>query len=334
MSSGGIAFAGTIRYRKKHVLPGPAGRGRPGAIFGRTAYGRHRSDFETAHTSGHWRIGHGGDAWLGWQRAREGIRRDAKSCVSTRHRYERADESGDRREGVPDAADRHARASDRREGAARGDVASAGPGGRLEPAAEPLPQLRPARGGHAEGGVRPVLLAQDRPGGQVAASGAVLARRQEHRLWAGRADRHAAALRRGRPVRRDGQEGAGGLRADPAAGFLSAHPVRDGQDRVVPGELPGPAVRRVGHAHAPDAGSQHCRHVLGPELRRLRQAHRHRGPLAGRLAPRHRLVVREVRQVRGRGEIAERLRPGHRLRAGPRGEGRRRSSRSDWRTSP
>ena len=77
-----------------------------------------------------------------------------------RHRYERSDESGDCREGVPDAADRHARASDRGEGAARGDVASAGPGGRLEPAAEPLPQLRPARGGHAAGGVRPVLLDQ------------------------------------------------------------------------------------------------------------------------------------------------------------------------------
>ena len=59
----------------------------------------------------------------------------------------------------------------------------------------------------------------------------------------------------------------------------------------------------------------------GPGPQRFRQADRNRGPLAGRLAPGHRLVVRQVRQVRRGGQVAERLQPGHRLRAGPRREG-------------
>ena len=286
-----------ILYRKRHMSPGPGCSGRPGTVFGGQRVAQAQVRFRGGtHSRALAVLGTAAPAWLGYGVPGEGIRRDAKSCVSTRrwpaetvlggtddhHR------KGLERPADPTCTSNLSKRSSTRRGPRRhprvqaddwslllshylnSDLLVAGMPRRLRPSSS-----RP----------RPIWRTS---GGSSSPTGPP---RREHRLRPGCPGSPCDNSTTWTTSRRNRQEGADRLTSRPGGQVLSADSLRDGQNRVVPGELPGPAVRRVGDAYATDAGPEHCRYVLGPELRRLRQAHRRRGPLAGRLASRHRLVV-------------------------------------------
>ena len=168
---------------------------------------------------------------------------------------------------------------------------------------------------------------------KMAAAGAVLAGRQEHRLRPGRPHLHPRAVWRRGTVRAPRPEGPGRIREDAPARLLPADPLRAREHRVLPGQLPDRrAVQGIGHAHAADAGHQHRGHV-----RRARTFKQYAPPTGievkglVRLAPRDPVVVRALRAVRRGREIPARLQPRHRLCPRSRGEG---ASPSSGRCSP
>ena len=116
-----------------------------------------------------------------------------------------------------------------------------------------------------------------------------------------------------------------GYRRGIKPGLLREGAPRGRGHRVVPGELPRGAVQRDAPAHAPDAGHLHPRPAHGSRRGGLRDEAGDRGPGPGRLAPGDRLVVRDLRPLRGGGEEPGRVLAEHRL--------RRRRRRRTWRTS-